>query len=462
MIELDGVILLKSDGLSVYANSISSNLKLFGNRSSNRVRYFDFIPANDLAYRINDTLTVTGDQLFLHPQGYWVAINPSLAKQEYPDLEIHDLTTGDYVLTIGGAKEVESIKPVRPDGNFLALDLTGNKVFIANGYYVHNGGRRGGGGGGTTIQKTEPPAYLKPYLIDVADKAKSAMDKMPQGGFGGQLVATPTQAQRDAIDLQQDLAYSLTDAGQGTQAIADTQRQKFLTGGFTARADKEFTPEVLDTQPAIEAMLNPIQQRLEEQVIPNLRSEAITQGAYGGDRYWTAADTAIRDNFTREAQDIAAKINLAEGQRRDDARLQSFLTNQSLYSDLQRQEQAASALIPNLQQSVYQEKLMPSEILNRSGTQEQLFNQDLLDEAYQQYVLSTQTPFAGLDSYASLINSIPMGGMSTLTGPRQRGGGRLGGAIAGGLGGAGAAAALGLTGPAGWALAGLGALGGLL
>ena len=78
----------------------------------------------------------------------------------------------------------------------------------------------------------------------------------------------------------------------------------------------------------------------------------------------------------------------------------------------------------------------------------------------QRWDYNQNAPWANLERYAAIVNGLPDFSGSSQTSPVQQSN-RLMSGLGGGLAGAGAAQALGLAGPWGWALGGLGALGGL-
>jgi hypothetical protein len=316
----------------------------------------------------------------------------------------------------------------------------------------------------TSITKTDPPAYLQPYLTDIATKAQGAYNQVPQGGFTGDLVATPNANQTGAVNQTLAKAGSLDAGGFGadTSGIASTLANKVNTGAYTAPASNTFTSTNLATPSLIDSYLQPVQARLQNEILPSLTSQAVSQGAYGGSRYATEAAVQVNNEFTTTAANIASQLGYGEGVRHDANALDVFKTNQGLYPELFKQENAAAGLQPSIASAGVTNSLLPQQLTASAGNQQQLWAQDLLDQAYQQYVLSTQTPFAGLGEYANTVNGGAMGGVSSTsgTGVRPSGGG-VGGFISGGLGGAASGAAIGSVIPGVGTVAGA-ILGGLL
>ena len=66
----------------------------------------------------------------------------------------------------------------------------------------------GGGGNTTTVQKSDPPAYLQPFLTDIAQTAYRN-SQTPPAYYPGATFLGPTQGQLDAYRQQFDYANSV-------------------------------------------------------------------------------------------------------------------------------------------------------------------------------------------------------------------------------------------------------------
>lgn len=380
-------------------------------------------------------ITVSASQLFRTARG-WAAADAEFGQYKYPRLSVRGLVVGDSLGTRTGQTAVlnNAVVRVNPtqDMILVEIELDNDHTFYVNDYLVHN---FGGGGSTTQVTKTDPPAYLQPYLTEVAQKASRAYSRVPQTGFSGQLVAAPTTAQTQAIQQQKDIAAGLSGSGFGSTAanLADTQANKVLSGAYTAPASNVYQGANINTDALIESALQPLLRNLQTNVIPQVQSQAIAQGAYGSDRADLTLAGNIYDQFTKPAADLSAQLAYGEAVRQDTQGFENFIANQQLFPELFKIEQAAALTSPELANYGVQQQLLPSQLLAGAGQQEQLFNQDALDEAYQQYILSTQTPFAGLDQYAGILGGIPFGGVSTATGARQSASNPIAGALGGGL-----------------------------
>ncbi len=387
----------------------------------------------------------------------WLAVDPTLAREEYPTLSIKQLRIGDFVTTLFGAERVSELVRIQHDEppEVLTLGLQGpENAFYLNKYLVHNKG--GGSSGGTTVQTTEPPKFIQPYLKDIAGKAQDAFSLVPEGGFQGQLLAGVDPKQQEALGTQEDVARGLGTSGFGsqTQALADQNFQRILGGDILAPLSERFQSQSQDTSALIQASLDPVQDRLVNQIIPGIQSQAIQGGAFGGSRQDAVTGQALQD-FSREAGNISAGINFSEQARTEDQRFQDLLSIREFAPELERINQAALLSTPSVADAAVQQQLLSGALLGEVGAADRGFAQQGLDAGYQQFLVDSASPFAGLDQYASILAGLPVGQTTTATGGGGGGGGGggLAGGLSGALGGLGAAGALGLSNPITGALA---------
>ena len=418
---------------------------------------------------IDGGVTLTSEQPVLGYDGEWYAVNKTAGQNAHAYLNIKQLKQGTALWHRDGFIEAQSLQGLPEDPNLLCveLELDGDHTFVVENLCFHNKGGGGSSGSTTTINKTDPPAYLQPYLTDIAAQAQTAYNAVPKGGFSGQLVASPTSAQTQALQMQKGVANSLGNFGQPTLNIANDFATKSQSGYYTQPGTQGFTPTNIGTEAAVNAYLNPVKQQLQNDILPSLASNAIQSGAYGGSRYYTEMGNQIDQNYTQKAADIAAQIGYGEQVRQQDQIFQDNQMRAQLMPELFKLEQSAGLVAPELANTGVSQLLTPSSILGSAGQAEQLFNQDVLDEAYQQYMLDIAGPFAGLDQYASIVSGTPFGGTSTgtTTGARPSGGSNfLSGALGGGMAAYGLASAIPALGFLGGPI-GIGAgaiLGGLL
>lgn len=183
----------------------------------------------------------------------------------------------------------------------------------------------GGGGNTTTVQKSDPPAYIQPFLTDIAQTAYRN-SQTPAGFFPGPTFLGPTQGQLDAFGQQFDYADSVfggqqapkfgdatgaltqnltgkTGLGQfagGISPLAQQSLQQGFGGGAPQFNPSSFAPSLsnaggfgtnaafnraLSGQPdyaglqgSIDAANAPILRQFNEQILPELNSRAAFLG----------------------------------------------------------------------------------------------------------------------------------------------------------------------------------------
>lgn len=368
------------------------------------------------------------------------------------------------------------------------------------------GGSNKSSGATTTTQTSEPWAGQKPYLSDLYAKAQTAANQTNRTPYAGDIIAGPNQTQLGAVNLAKQKAGQATNLGAIANSGADYLANKAKSGNYVQSAtagnlnmpEMNIMPVNLEqvqgvspvTQGAINSAINPLQQRLMEQILPGIESAAIEGGAFGGSRMGVIQGQALND-FTKNAQDIAASYAYDDLARRQGMNMQDVMQQRELgASDTMQQrdlmlqdllnkrlqtvrgqqlEQTALGQAAGLQGQGFQQGLLPVELLQNAGGMEQAWSQDTLDEAMQRYNMKKMAPWTGLGEYAGIVQGGFPGGSSTVTGSQAGpstasrllsggvGGGLLGGMLAQqGMFGAGAAAS-----PWGFPLLAGAALGGL-
>lgn len=235
-----------------------------------------------------------------------------------------------------------------------------------------------------------------------------------------------------AVDPLQPLQPTPQSADWGGDLVRNLGYQ-MARGDFLSPSSNPFLAQTID------AAIKPSYQTLTEKTLPMLSSAAVQSGAYGGARDQLGRAQAIRD-FGQTSQDTAAKLAFG-----------NYTT--------ERQNQMAA---PGLLSQGLQIQMSPADLLSKVGDAQTQDSQSLLDEAFAQYQMQQQAPWAGLGEFSSILN----GGNftnSTATSQQNVKSGGIGGALQGALGGASLAGSLGSLGlfgsiPAG--ATGMAALGG--
>lgn len=228
---------------------------------------------------------------------------------------------------------------------------------------------KGGGGSQTTTQDTTP------FNAEQLRRLYSSAEGAYTGGDLAQVAPfTPLQLQGqqetlDAAGTVRGLQPGILEALQFGLQAPDVTRNPALAG-------------------MTEAALRPIQQRLLEQILPNIRGEALAAGSLGGSRQGIAEGQAIR-SFGNTAGDVMSRL----------------INN--IYTQGLTAQQRALSLSPGIMRSLYG----PSQAVTGIGAQQQQQAQTDLD-----------LPYLRLSRLQSLLSGAPSGSTSTtVPGPRAPG-----------------------------------------
>lgn len=238
---------------------------------------------------------------------------------------------------------------------------------------------------------------------------------MSKGGSSSQKFYPTTTAAR--LDPQQEQAFrsflgeaqnqyaqgpmefypGSTIAPESQQTIAARQLVSGATPrllGQAAQAGDAFSnlasPAGYSVDPRLaEAVSRPVMQQFQEQILPSIRSSAVSQGAFGGTRQGLVEGQAARD-ATGAISDSIAQAALA-GRSQD---IQSRL--------------GALGSLGSLQQGY----LTPIGALSGAGAQEQAYQQALVDADRQRFEFNQQAPGYALDQLLSRITGVNLGGIT--------------------------------------------------
>lgn len=266
-----------------------------------------------------------------------------------------------------------------------------------------------GGGSKTQTATTsnEPPAYLVPYLQDLAVKSQGAYNTFTGGNLNNPY-AGDRVADKTAYDTQgQQMAISAANAGSGTPQmtynLAAGLNNKINSGGYAAPGNMAY--DVKDNnyvQDKIMTSVDPILRNFQERLLPQLKDAAIDRGAYGGTKSSVATSQLARDT-QQQVADIATQIayqnfNDTRGLEQADLSQRRNLLQNGLSQELQ-----ATSMVPSLNSAGTKQGLDLAGVYSGVGEQERSFAQADIDALIQKYQESQMAPFMGLDTYASLL-----------------------------------------------------------
>lgn len=273
--------------------------------------------------------------------------------------------------------------------------------------YSFGGLRKGGDSGGssnTTIQKADPWAGQQEYLTYGFGQAKDQyLNQIPQY-YPGQITAP--------VDPLTQLAQSQLGAQTPTMERFGNQAVTSATFDLGAGRDPQTNPYL---QSAIQAALDPMVRDFNSAggTLAGIRGEAIQNAQLGGSRQGIAEGLAL-DNLQRNMVGAAAQMANQGYQKGQDTALRTL------------------ALAPQTMGLLS----TPATTLDAIGAQRQGYQQQLINDAIQQWNFQQNLPSAKLAQYMNLVQG-NWGGTSSATSTGTSGyrrdpfTGALGGAMAG-------------------------------
>jgi hypothetical protein len=229
----------------------------------------------------------------------------------------------------------------------------------------------------TTTQKVEPWDAAKPYFETLYGAAQTAFQNTDRTPYTGDLYATPNATQQQALDLFRSAAGGAGTGAAPTRALAmDTINGKYM--------DPASNPWLAG---AVEAARRPLENQLMRQILPSIEDQSIAQGAFGGAGNGTARGLAVSD-FTQQALDMANRT----------------------YAENYARERAYQMQAPALFAAGDQMSLLPAQLMDLAGSQQQGWDQAALDANLQRYNINQAAPWAGLGEWAQILNG---GGFSS-------------------------------------------------
>lgn len=310
----------------------------------------------------------------------------------------------------------------------------------------------------STTQKVEPWDAAKPYYENLYRNAEAAFANTNRQPYTGQLYAGPTSDQQQALQMFKSTAGSgqyqtAADmmAGLGKQAgsgaLLDNQQlfnalpQSFMrqvgqatpnnnplaAGQENAILSGQYLNH--ETNPylrgAVEAATSGQRDTLMRQILPQLQDQSILQGAYGGAGNGTmnalavgdfnrfaldAANDVYNNNYMNERglmqQTMGSSLDRSQSLAMQQASLEAArnsqlagMAGQNYATERQNQLNA-----PGMVAQAADMNLLPAQLLDRAGQQQQAWNQSALDADLQRYNINQSAPWAGLGEWAQILN----------------------------------------------------------
>lgn len=317
----------------------------------------------------------------------------------------------------------------------------------------------GGGGNttstGTTVTKNEPPAYIQPYSVSLAQRANDLSNR-PYEAYNAEQVAPLNGYHNAGIDA----TYRRAAGGDPTFNSANAQAQNTLNGAYLGRGAYGNAMAGVDNKYLNDVISNTnsdIVRSFQNGTMPQTDTSFARSGAFGG----SAWQQANAENNRQLASELAKNTS--------NLRFQDYQTQQQLAENLaERQSSAYGAERGNMMGMVGQGQQLSNQAYTDAqnllgvGDIQRDYQQTLDNQGYQNFLNRQNWPLQNMDILANAIRtSMGGGGSSTQTGTMPSVN-RTASMIGGGMAGAGLGSALGGSGYGTAAGAGLGALAGLL
>jgi hypothetical protein len=253
----------------------------------------------------------------------------------------------------------------------------------------------------TSTNINNPWSAQEPYLKDIMQRAQALYQKGGPNYYADNALAAQSEntleGQQRSVDYAKGAGQDL--ASGATGAVTDILNGKYLSA---------------DSNPYLSgytsAAIRPISQQFTESVLPNIRSDSMTTGGFGGSRQGIAEGLAS-GRFAQALGDTTSGIyNNAYNKGMD------------VFSNAISQAPGTFAL-----------GSAPAQLQQQVGEQQQLRQQAVIDADKARWDYEQYKPYAALDSYKNFISG-NYGGTNTTTAPVARGNmatGALGGAAAG-------------------------------
>lgn len=293
----------------------------------------------------------------------------------------------------------------------------------------------GGGGSQSTVQRSEPPKFIQPYLEDTAERANELFKDPNNPNYYPNSTVVPLS---NETNMALDMITQRAQQGNPLTASSSNQLNDTISGKYLQAGNPGL-------QGAIDMASEGILRNYNNMVAPGVDAGAMSSGRFGSGMHQLqqtekAHDT--RDQLRKVGTDMAYQN----------------------YGDERQRMLAAMSFAPQVSQMGYTDA---QQLAGVGGTREAQSKAEMQD-AIDRWSFDQNKDQNKLNQYISQLTQLGgMGGTTTTTGPKAAGGG-FGSSILGGIGGAasglglaGSLSSMGLMAAGGPATIGLGILGGL-
>lgn len=206
----------------------------------------------------------------------------------------------------------------------------------------------------------------QPGLEAGVSSATNFFNNLP-AAYSGRFTAGTSPYQYQALDALRGTANAAgPNYGQGALSLGDYFTNKLNSGGYKPPTFGSYDTSAI--QPVIESLTRPIFQKYQENVIPQIKSQATANGAYQAP-YRSAEDIAQR-NFLGELTNTATQVGY-----------QDFSDFRNLLTNANSQELQAAGSIPGLYNNALGAASGYAGLLGQLGAGYESLGQRDIDEA---------------------------------------------------------------------------------
>lgn len=279
-----------------------------------------------------------------------------------------------------------------------------------------------------TTTTNSPPAYLEPKLTDLANKSQAAYEDFKNKGFNMPYSGDRTAGSNEYDTIANNALLNTANAaqGQGTNInnIGDSVYTKVSSGYYSAPTEKYNLAPTNNLTESINAQLAPVYRNFSEKLVPQLKSSAIENGAYGGSKYMQTGEQLGRDT-QEQAGNIAAMATYKDFYDRANLEQTDLAQRRQLDSANKQTELTASSMVPTLYSAGNSNNTNVANIYGSLADTTRNFTQSDIDAEIAYYNELVNSPFAGLGTYAGLLqgSALPGNGVQTSVQTPGRAGG---------------------------------------
>ena len=279
-----------------------------------------------------------------------------------------------------------------------------------------------------TTTTNSPPAYLEPKLTDVANKSQAAYEEFKSKGYNMPYQGDRTAGSNEYDTMANNALLNTANAaqGQGTNInnIGDSVYNKVNSGYYSAPTEKYNLAPTNNLTESINAQLAPVYRNFSEKLVPQLKSSAIENGAYGGSKYMQTGEQLGRDT-QEQAGNIAAMATYKDFYDRANLEQTDLAQRRQLDSANKQTELQASNLVPSLYSAGNSNNTNVANVYGSLADTTRNFAQSDIDAQIAYYNELVNSPFAGLGTYEGLLrgSALPGNGVQTSVETPGRAGG---------------------------------------